>query len=227
MTWAAYLRVSTDKQTTENQEPSIRQLVEAREGAGSWTEGAVWRESASAVKQRPAFDALMEAARAGRFRRIYVWSLDRFGRSMFKNLRDLTSLAEWNVQVISAREPWIESTADPMLKKLLLAIFSWVAEHEHTRLKERTRAGLDRARAAGTKLGRPKVDVPDAAIARALELRRGRRGPHGLGPLSWREVARELKRERTWAGNHSTLARACTKRVLDAGLKKATKAAGF
>lgn len=214
---AVYLRVSTDKQTTENQEPAVRQLVEARGGAGAWEAATVYRETMSAAKDRPAFDAMIEGARLGQFRTLFVWSIDRFGRSMFGNLRDLGALVErYNVAVISVRESWLEQTADPMLRKLLLGIFSWVAEHERERLQARTRAGLARAVAAGKTLGRPRIIIPEAALARACELRQ-KFGARGRG--AWRRVARELERLGLGTWTHGTLAAACRKRVptLDRG----------
>ena len=216
MTFAGYLRVSTDKQTTENQEPDVRRLVDAREGAGKFDDAktrmvGIFRENESAAKQRPQFDAMMEAARLGHFRRLYIWRLDRFGRSMYGNMRDVRELVErWNVTIISVHEAWLEQTGDPMLKKLILGIFSWAAEHEHQKIKDRTRAGLERARREGKALGRKRVGatIPDRAIAKAAELRQAPGEARG-----WREVARELRRLGFGDWNHATLARECTKRV--------------
>ena len=214
VTVARYLRVSTDKQSTENQEPDIARMVAAREpaetAAGCVT-GFDYRETGSAAKDRPVFDRMMEDARLGKFRKLYVWSLDRFGRSMFQNLRDLRLLVEtYRVTVISVREPWVEATSDRMTRELLLSVLGWVAEFERERLIQRTRAGLDRARAKGTKLGRRRVEIPEKAVAKAVELRTASRGRVG-----WREIARELERVGLGRWSHATLSRACTKRVAE------------
>lgn len=66
------------------------------------------------------------------------------------------------VPVISVREPWLD-TAGPV-RPLLIAIFGWVAEQERTRLIERTKAGLERARAHGTKSGKPIGRPPASPI---------------------------------------------------------------
>jgi DNA invertase Pin-like site-specific DNA recombinase len=63
----------------------------------------------------------------------------------------------------------------------LVAIFSWVAEQERDRLISRTKAGLDRARRQGKRIGRPRAAVD---VARALSLR-------GQG-RSMREAAKVL-----------------------------------
>jgi DNA invertase Pin-like site-specific DNA recombinase len=64
---------------------------------------------------------------------------------------------------------------DGPVRALLIAIFSWVAEQERSRIRERTRAGLDRARKAGKQLGRPGAVIDaDAALLlrrRGLSLR--------------------------------------------------------
>lgn len=204
-----YLRVSTDKQTTENQWPDVWTLVEAREPGAVKDDVAVYEETVSALaKERPAFERMMRDAQAGRLRRLYFWSLDRFGRSMQGNLRDLTTLLDtYNVKVYSVREGWIENGNDPHMRRLLLAIFSWVAQHEHERLKLRTRAGLDRARAAGKKLGRPKAAIDDAAIMCAVHLRRGGN--------PWRTVAARVAATGLGKFAPTTLAAACLKRVPD------------
>lgn len=207
---AVYLRVSTDKQSTENQEPAVLALLSAR----GWAPGQCefYRETVSATaKVRPEFDRMMDAGRRGEFSTLFIWSLDRFGRSMFGNLRDLTTLGGYGVGIVSVKESWLDTT-EPMLRKLLLAIFSWVAEHEHQRLKDRTRAGLAHARAAGKTLGRPKGGgkgkpaIPARAVSKAAELRAGTH-------RSWRDVAAEVKRLGFGAWSHATIARECTKRV--------------
>jgi len=220
VTAAVYLRVSTDKQTTENQEPAVRQLVEARAGPGAWEAATIYRETMSAAKERPAFNTMMEAARLGRFKTLYVWSLDRFGRSMFANLRDVTALIErFGVGVVSYRESWLDNTGDMAHRKLLLGIFSWVAEHERERLQQRTRAGLARAVAQGKTLGRPRVQVPERALAKAAELR--------AGGLALRPVAAELARLGFGTWKPGTLARALSKKGASETAQPAQRSGAF
>jgi putative DNA-invertase from lambdoid prophage Rac len=158
---AIYLRVSTDGQTTANQEPECRQLAERR---GEVL--APYQEQGSAVKVRPEFTRMMKDARRGKFDVLVIWALDRFGRSMAGNMADLEELDRLGVQVVSVRESWLDTTGPT--RGLLVAIFSWVAEQERARLIERTKAGIARARRHGTKsgrkIGRPKarVDVEEA-----------------------------------------------------------------
>ncbi len=99
------------------------------------------------------YGAMMTDARRGAFDVLLVWSLDRFGRSMAGNVNDALALDAVGVKIVSVREPWLD-TGGPV-RDLLLAIFSWVAEQELRRLVERTRAGVERARALGTRSGKP------------------------------------------------------------------------
>lgn len=147
---ALYLRVSSEKQTTENQRPELLKLARTRRLRIVET----YEETASAAKERPELARLLEDARRGSFDLVLVWSIDRFGRSMFGNLRDVLELEQRGVRVVSVRESWLD--VDGPTRNLMIAIISWVAEQERVRLIERTKAGMDRARAQGKHIGRPK-----------------------------------------------------------------------
>ncbi len=149
---ALYLRVSTEDQTLENQRPELRRIAQAR-GLEVLEE---YEETESAAKRRPVFARMLEDARRARFQVLLIWSIDRFGRSMVGNVSDVLELDRLGVLVVSARESWLDTTADPSLRRFLIMMFSWVAEKERERLGERTRAGLARARAQGKSLGRPR-----------------------------------------------------------------------
>jgi len=85
---------------------------------------------------------------------------------MVGNLQAVLELDRIGVQVVSVREPWLD-TGGPV-RSLLIAIFSWCAEQERERLIERTKAGLERARRQGRRIGRPRALVD---VAKALALR--------------------------------------------------------
>jgi DNA invertase Pin-like site-specific DNA recombinase len=145
---ALYIRVSTDRQTVENQVAELRQLAAAR-----GFESVIYEEVESAAKARPVLDRVLADARAGRVRAILVWALDRLHRSMVGSIQTVLECDRIGVPVISLREPWLD-TSGPV-RPLLVAIFGWVAEQERARLIERTKAGLERARRQGKRLGRP------------------------------------------------------------------------
>ncbi len=82
-------------------------------------------------------------------------------------------------QVLSAREAWLDMNGP--VRSLLIAVFGCVAQQGRLRIVERTRTGLDHAKAKGVRLGRPpaRIDL-DAAV----RLRNN--------GMSLRDVARKL-----------------------------------
>lgn len=154
---AIYIRVSTDRQTGENQHAELLQLAAAR-----GFEPIIYEEVESAAKTRPVLDRMLGDVRAGRMRAILVWALDRLHRSMFGAVQTVLECDRIGVPVISVREPWLD-TSGPV-RTLLVAIFGWVAEQERARLIERTKAGLERARRSGTRSGKPIGRPPASAV---------------------------------------------------------------
>jgi putative DNA-invertase from lambdoid prophage Rac len=160
---AVYLRVSTDKQTEENQEPDCVRLCQAR----GW-EPIIYREVESGVKRRPKWDRVKDDVRTGVCRAVVVWALDRTGRTRVQVAHDLSELFRWGANVASVKDAWLDQATGP-LRDLLVQIMAWVAEGERARLIERTRAGLDRARKLGIRLGRrPKITGEIAEEVRKL-----------------------------------------------------------
>jgi putative DNA-invertase from lambdoid prophage Rac len=147
---AVYLRVSTDKQTSENQVDDVKRLATAR-----GYEAVVYEEVESAAKVRPVFDGMMNDVRAGRVQAVACVALDRLHRSMTGAINTVLECDRLGVPVLSVREPWLD-TSGPV-RPLLVAIFGWVAEQERTTLIARTKAGIERARRQGKALGRPKA----------------------------------------------------------------------
>jgi DNA invertase Pin-like site-specific DNA recombinase len=177
---AIYLRVSSEEQTYENQRPEVERVVSTR----GYELVARYEEHASAAKHRDQFERMMSDAHRGMFDVLVVWALDRFGRSMVGNIQAVLELDRRGVQVVSVREPWLD-TGGPAVRPLLIAIFGWVAEQERVRLSERTRAGMERARRSGVRIGRPSARVD---VERALALRReGKTLPEiaDLPPIRW------------------------------------------
>jgi putative DNA-invertase from lambdoid prophage Rac len=162
---AVYVRVSKSdgSQSVDNQKPDVEQLARAR----GLDIVAVYEEQASAVKRRPKYDQMLKDGKRGKWSVLLVWAIDRLGRSLVGNLQDLLELDRVGITVISVRESWLD-TSSP-IRPLLIAIFSWCAEQERNRLIERTKAGLERARRAGKRIGRPprKFDVERARELRA------------------------------------------------------------
>ncbi len=183
---AVYLRVSTDRQTVENQRPEVDRVIAER----GLEVVRAYEESESAVKRRPEFDRMLADGKTGAFDVLVVWALDRFGRAAVDNLLAVRDLDAAGVTVVSAREPWLD-TSGPFREPMMFLV-SWLGEQERKRLIERTHAGIARAREKGTKsgkaIGRPKR-LARADVERILEL-------HWDG-RSGREIAQALKVPRT------------------------------
>lgn len=162
---ALYARVSTkDKgQDYENQLRELRAFVERKAGEG-WTLAHEYVDKASAkTADRPAFRRMLEDASRKQFDTVLFWSLDRFSREgVLETLQHLQKLTSYGVEWLSYREKYLRSIG--VWRDAVLAILAAIAKQERVRLSERVQAGLSRARAAGTALGRPRVAVNRAKV---------------------------------------------------------------
>ena len=99
------------------------------------------------------FEGVLRDAKADRFQVLVVWAIDRFGRSMSRNLNDVLDLDAAGVRVVSCREQWLDMRGP--VRDLLVAIFSWAAQQERDRIRERIGAGLRRVREKDGVTSRP------------------------------------------------------------------------
>ncbi|MBG4707845.1 recombinase family protein [Pseudomonas aeruginosa] len=154
MTTLAYVRVSTEDQSTEAQRHSISQLHNVQHWfADEATSGAI------KALQRPGFAELFKFARIGDT--LIVSAIDRRGRDTIDVLETVEALKAKGVRVISMREGFdLSSSAG----KFMLTMLAAVAELERSNIKARQMAGIERARAQGKKLGAPKR-IDDQAVA--------------------------------------------------------------
>ncbi len=149
---AVYVRVSTEEQSVENQLARIREFADAR----GFIVVSVYQEEESAWKggRQRELARLMRDARLGRFTVVLVWALDRISREgALAILTKVNTLGGYGVDLISLQESWTEFPSE--VKPLLFAFMGWVAQMESKRISERTKAGLERARASGKRIGRP------------------------------------------------------------------------
>jgi len=96
---------------------------------------------------------------------IVVWRLDRWGRSLADLVVTLKALHELGVGFVSLTEALDLTTPSGRAMAGMLAVF---AEFEREIIRERVKAGLAQARAAGRILGRPRSAAKNAAEVRAL-----------------------------------------------------------
>lgn len=152
---AVYLRVSTKEQTAENQLPAIKAWCESR----GYDLVEVYQETESAWRNghQKELSRLLSDIRSGkrRYGVLVVWALDRLCRQGIAAVLQLVSTFEVHgCNVISIQESWTQDTG-PM-REMFIAMVAWAAKFESDRRSERTKAGLDTARAKGKKLGRPQ-----------------------------------------------------------------------
>jgi DNA invertase Pin-like site-specific DNA recombinase len=164
---AIYTRVSTDQQTTENQETVLRQIAERR----GWNVVQIYTDNgisgAKGRKDRPGLDAMLKDASRRTFDVLMVWATDRLGRSLIDLLHTIQNLEAVGVDLFIDQQN-IDSTT-PM-GKLLFSITGAFAEFERSMIQQRIKAGITRAKAKGVKFGRPKVS---GAVEREVRHRLG------------------------------------------------------
>jgi DNA invertase Pin-like site-specific DNA recombinase len=124
---------------------------------------------AKGVDRRPQYARLFVDAARRDFDMVLVWALDRFSRNgLTSTVVDLERLGSHGVGFHSYSEPHL-STDNELVRDVLLAVLASLAKLERQKISERTKAGLERARAKGKRLGRE----PFSALNR--EKRSGRR----------------------------------------------------
>jgi DNA invertase Pin-like site-specific DNA recombinase len=115
--------------------------------------------------QRLAFNSMCRAATRREFDVVMAWSVDRLGRSLQDLIGFLSELQALGIDLFLHQQGLDTTTAGKAMFQML-GVF---AEFERSIIQERVRAGLARAKAAGTKLGRPTIpQAKEAAIRAAL-----------------------------------------------------------
>lgn len=120
---------------------------------------------------RPGLEACLKALRE--HDTLVVWKLDRLGRNLRHLINTVHSLTERGVglKVLSGHGAAIDTTTPA--GKLVFGIFASLAEFERDLIAERTKAGLQAARARGRSGGRPfTMTTAKLALAQAAMTQR-------------------------------------------------------
>jgi putative DNA-invertase from lambdoid prophage Rac len=159
---ALYARVSKsdDSQTNENQLLRLRDYAK-QEGYDVYAEYADLASGAD--PNRPALERMLKDARGRRFSLILAVRLDRIARSMVNFHDMLKTLSDCKVKFHCTDQP--EVSTDSSTGTLVMGILGYVAQFERDLIRDRTKAGLERARAQGKHLGRPKLAVKPGEIS--------------------------------------------------------------
>ena len=176
---ALYLRVSTKRQSVENQRRELEAVATHRD----WDVVAVYQDAGiSGTKgrdKRPGFDRLLKDATRRQFDLIGAWSMDRLGWSLQDLVASLGELHAVGVDLYLHQQA-VDTTTPA--GKALFQMIGVIAEFEREIIRERINAGLARTRAKGTKLGRRPV-------APSIEARIRKLRADGMGML---KIGREL-----------------------------------
>jgi putative DNA-invertase from lambdoid prophage Rac len=183
----AYIRVSTDKQTTENQRFEILKFADEKKLAvGTWIEETI---SSTKKLNKRKLGSLVD--QMGKDDTLLLTELSRLGRSIMEVMGILNVLMEKQVKVFTAKERY--ELGNNINSKVLAFAFSLSAEIERSMISSRTKEALARRKSEGKQLGRPKgrlsttvkltgkddiikellgKKISDSAIARILEVNR-------------------------------------------------------
>ena len=177
---AIYTRVSTLDQTIDNQLIELRDHCSkmgwevVKEYADEGLSGTLSRE------KRPALNALIKDAYRKRFHGVVCRDISRIGRSMKELVLFLSDMKDRDIGICSVRQGFdTQTTMGEIMYQFVGILSSW----EREMIRERTLAGLERAKSEGKTLGRRKV-TNETVTAKILELRTAKK--------SIRQIASEV-----------------------------------
>ncbi len=193
-----YIRVSTDKQTVENQRFEIERFCA---GHGLSIDGWI-EETISGTKNydKRKLGQLLSRVQAGDL--ILCAELSRLGRSLFMIMEILSICMSRECKVWTIKDGY--RLGDDIQSKVLAFAFGLSAEIERNLISQRTKEALDRKRAEGVHLGRPK-----GALSKRVKLSGKEEAIRILRAegTNWAQIARLLHVDR------STLVRFAKSRI--------------
>ena len=113
---AIYVRISTDKQTVENQVTALRQIAERRDWQVIEQYSDAGISGAKGRDGRPGLDQMLKDASRRKFDVIMAWSIDRVGRSLIDLLGTIQTLEACGVVV--SMDCWSRYTSTPQARKV-------------------------------------------------------------------------------------------------------------
>ena len=171
--------VSTLDQTVDNQLIELRDHCSkmgweiTKEYSDEGLSGTLSRD------KRPALNSLIKDAYRKRFDAVVCWDISRIGRSMKELVLFLSDMKDRDIGIVSVRQGFDTSTTiGEMMFQFVGILSSW----EREMIRERTLAGLERAKSEGKTLGRKKV-VNDEITSQIVELRNAKKSIRAIASV--------------------------------------------
>jgi len=175
-----YARVSTLDQTVDNQLIELRDHCSkmgweiVKEYTDEGLSGTLSRN------KRPALNAMIKDGYRKKFDTVICWDISRIGRSMKELILFLSDMKDRRIGICSVRQGFDTSTS---MGEIMFQFVGILSSWEREMIRERTLAGLERAKSEGKTLGRKKV-TNDTMTAKIIELRNDKK--------SIREIASDV-----------------------------------
>ena len=188
-----YTRVSTLDQTIDNQLLELRNHCSkmgweiVKEYADEGLSGTLSRE------KRLSLNSLIKDAYRKRFDSVVCWDISRIGRSMKELILFLSDMKDRGIGICSVRQGFDTSTS---MGEIMFQFVGILSSWEREMIRERTLAGLERAKREGKTLGRRKV-TNDTMAAKIIELRNDKKSIRAIASevgVSTATVQSELKK---------------------------------
>ena len=176
---AAYIRVSTDKQSTDSQLVAIKDAIQ-RSGdvlVQVYEDHAI--SGGKSRQDRPALDSMLKDAGAGKLDKVIVWDITRLGRSLSDLIATLNEVQNCNVDLQFLQNDLDTSTAGG---RMIFQICGAIGEFERSLIRERVKVGLENAKKQGKKLGRPST-MNDSTKAAIIELKKKNMGVKAIAKI--------------------------------------------
>ena len=147
-----YVRVSTEKQSMENQKHKL--LEYAQNNKVIIDEFIELEISSKKAQNERLLDEVFEKLKNGDT--FICTELSRLGRNMLEILNLIEKFNNTGIKLVFTNQPELSTNKNEALSSLLLAIYGYFAQTEREIISQRTKQGLAAARASGKILGRPK-----------------------------------------------------------------------
>jgi len=153
----AYLRVSREDETVENQKSAISEWAKKNgiEIVAFFKDEEV--SGAVPPRQRDGYKAMLKFCKDNDVKTIIFYDLSRLSRNLENGLLELKQLAEEGFDFYFTSQDFLNYVKDPLMKKKIISDFLWFAELYREDVIRRTKEALKRLKAEGKTVGRPSM----------------------------------------------------------------------